>query len=347
MMAKFRALSRLYSDWIRAGKIDVESDVASDFAVRFGMVAEHTWGLDVKTFLKNWDKYDVDAFAAARNLPEFRLMEASWNEKADNIRKAILMLPENLRTEAEAVVAALNDTDKCKHTVRSSEFMYEVAYQTFSPKDFNAFYEIYARDKPRNGGWAQSDFGKLGLEHSKAQSVTITALNSTDGLLVFPAHPAVDKRVLPAQICTRCVRQNDSVAEITVSLMDKPANRLPEAYWVTFRPENIVSVFVEKMGAPVDVMDVVEGGNRQMHGIDGFVDVVTDKATIRITSLDAPVVAIGERNALNYSTALPDLSKGVHFCLFNNLWGTNFTMWWEGSISYRFKIEKINYHFTK
>jgi hypothetical protein len=95
------------------------------------------------------------------------------------------------------------------------------------------------------------------------------------------------------------------------------------------------------MGEKVDVLDVVEGGNRQMHGIDHSIDIVTPKGTIRITSLDAPLVVIGERNALNYSTSLPDINKGIHFCLFNNLWGTNFSLWWEGSLSYRFKIEKI------
>ncbi|MDR1879964.1 MAG: glycosyl hydrolase family 38 [Tannerellaceae bacterium] len=126
---------------------------------------------------------------------------------------------------------------------------------------------------------------------------------------------------------------------MTVSLVNKPANRLPEAYWVSFIPSEVVSVFAEKMGDRVDVLDVVKGGNRQMHGIDSYVDIVTNKGYFRITSLDAPVVAIGERNALNYSTGLPDISKGIHFCLFNNLWGTNFTMWWEGSIAYRFKIQ--------
>jgi len=39
---------------------------------------------------------------------------------------------------------------------------------------------------------------------------------------------------------------------------------------------------------------------------------------------------------------LPDLKQGVHFCLFNNLWGTNFTMWWGGSITYRFTVEKLD-----
>jgi len=95
------------------------------------------------------------------------------------------------------------------------------------------------------------------------------------------------------------------------------------------------------MGSKVDVSDVVQGGNRQMHAIDNYIDIITEKGTVRITSLDAPIAVIGERKMLNYSTQSPDLKQGVHFCLFNNLWGTNFSMWWEGSISYRFIVEVI------
>ena len=29
---------------------------------------------------------------------------------------------------------------------------------------------------------------------------------------------------------------------------------------------------------------------------------------------------------------------GVHFCLLNNLWGTNFPMWFEEDCRFRFKI---------
>lgn len=78
-----------------------------------------------------------------------------------------------------------------------------------------------------------------------------------------------------------------------------------------------------------------------MHGIDEYVDLTTRRGRLRITSLDAPLLVVGERGALNYSTAQPDLNRGVHFCLYNNLWGTNFSMWWEGSIRYRFRIEAL------
>jgi hypothetical protein len=371
MMAQFRTLSRLYTDWVQTGKINPESDVAIDYAVRLGLVAEHTWGISINRFLINtFDKYDVDIFNASRDLPEFRFAEESWKEKAANIGKAIALLPENLQTEANVAINAIGTVtaakitkhDKAKEIDKNGAFLFvrkgvkmlmgEVAYQTFSKADFDAYYEVYARDKQRNG-WALGDFGKTGLENSKAQSAVVTAQTThvvvskvgsdkqIDCLLSFPDNQAVDKRILPEQVNTQYIIKKNGAVEMTVSLINKPANRLPEAWWVSFLPEEVVSVFAEKMGEKVNVTDVVEGGNRQMHGIDRYVDIITTKGAIRITSLDAPVALIGERNALNYSISLPDLNKGIHFCLFNNLWGTNFTMWWGGSISYRFKIEYI------
>ena len=46
-------------------------------------------------------------------------------------------------------------------------------------------------------------------------------------------------------------------------------------------------------------------------------------------------------DGINYSLAYPDIRGGVHFNLSNNLWGTNFQMWNEGSLTYRFKVEVL------
>ena len=51
---------------------------------------------------------------------------------------------------------------------------------------------------------------------------------------------------------------------------------------------------------------------------------------------------VGEARGLNYTaTGQPDIRGGVHFNLNNNLWGTNFCMWDEGTTTYRFYIERI------
>ena len=62
---------------------------------------------------------------------------------------------------------------------------------------------------------------------------------------------------------------------------------------------------------------------------------------MRIWSKDAFLITLGEPDGLPYSTTYPDIAGGVHFCLSNNLWGTNFAMWNEGILSYRFTVELI------
>ncbi len=67
-MAKFRAVSRLYSQWLNEGKIKKKIvTLLLDFAAELGLIAEHTQGVDVKTHLRQWDKYDMDKFLKGRS----------------------------------------------------------------------------------------------------------------------------------------------------------------------------------------------------------------------------------------------------------------------------------------
>lgn len=366
-MARFRALGRLYAEWIRNSRLDADSDAAVDFAVRLGMIAEHTWGADVKSFLKSWDKYDFDAFTAARSQKEFRFMEQSWKELDDNIEKAIARLPVSLRSEAEACVRAIGVV-ACKPVVAQGRdrgiddrgryafdfrkrkcLVGSVAYQSFSTDDYRRFQDAYLTS---HVWWATADNGKPGLENSSARSAVVEAQMTACDVtkergertvrcaLAFPADERIDARVLPGemQLEYRIASDGRSI-DATLTIVRKPANRMPEAYWFSFCPEGLTGVVAQKAGGRVDLLDVVPGGNRQMHGIDEYVDLLTPQGALRVWSLDAPLVVVGERDAINFSKLQPDLSQGVHFCLFNNLWGTNFSMWWEGSLSYRFRME--------
>lgn len=369
-MARFRELGRLYEEWIGDGRLDPDSDAAIDFAVRLGMVAEHTWGADVKTHLRNWDKYDFDAFTAARTQPEFLFAEQSWREIDDNIDRAVAMLPDSLRAEAVEALRSIGKVERravAGHdSVRRLDDMgrYDfgkgaakcllggIAYQSFSSEDYARFQDAYLTSHVQ---WAVEDNGKPGLEKSTARSAVVEARVAACEVkrngqgrhirteMVFPEDERIDGRVLPEAVrCEWEISRDGRRAAWTVDIVGKPANRMPEAYWVSFRPEDLVSVVAEKTGGRVDLLDVVPGGNRQMHGIDRYVDLVMRGGRLRITSPDALLVAVGERNALNYSPELPDLRQGIHFCLYNNLWGTNFSMWWGGDMRYRFYAEWID-----
>ena len=59
---------------------------------------------------------------------------------------------------------------------------------------------------------------------------------------------------------------------------------------------------------------------------------------LSIESLDAPVVALGEKMPVHFSRNQPDLAKGFHFSLFNNGWGTNYVQWFGEDMRFRFRL---------
>lgn len=364
-MAKFRAVSRLYSQWLNEGKIKKDSDVALDFAAELGLIAEHTQGVDVKTHLRQWDKYDMDKFLKGRSEGVFSMAEASWKEIDNYIDSAIAFLPASLQKEAREVVAEvdkvkLEDNSKMKPMARKrweqpiagGMTLAGLSYQMFDGDDYDDFQNRYLRARYE---WALDDLGKRGLKESHAVSVTLYAQTMAQSVrkekkgtriiteLRFPENEKVDKRVYPERIQVNCfTTKNGKRSEVALTIYGKPAVRLPESYWLSFTVPGIELVIAEKMGERVNLMDVVEKGNRQMHGIDRYVDLITSGETIRISSKEAFLLNVGEAQGLNYSTNYPDKRKGVHFNLNNNLWGTNFSMWNEGSLTYHFVIETLS-----
>lgn len=366
-MAKFRTLSRLYSKWLREGKIKRESTESIAFALELGLIAEHTQGMDIKTHLANWDKYDTDKFLAARSSAPFRKVEQSWKEIDDYLYKAIYCLPTALRAEAADSLAAIDRIKspavaKSKKVSADSDWNISlltdnllkvagVRYRMFDSKDYDSYLDRYLRARY---GWALDDLGKTGLDKSGAVSANIGSREVSRSVtkekngtrtvseLQFPATDSVDSRVYPEKIIVNTfAHKNGRKADIELTVVNKPAVRLPEAYWLSFSADGINGIVAEKTGRRVDILDVVEKGNRRMHGIDRYVDMMTSHGTIRIWSKDAFLVNIGSADGLDYSTSMPDTAGGIHFNLSNNLWDTNFSMWNEGSLTYRFTVELI------
>jgi len=366
-MAKFRALSALYSDWLRQGKIEKDSDSALNFALELGLIGEHTQGLDVKTHLRNWDKYDMDAFLQARSTAPFQKMEQAWRELDQYLFTAIGYLPETLQTEALAKMKEVDTPSVPQFTAEVKEMqpvpwnisllkggalkLKGLSYQMLDYGDYSRFFDNYLRNRY---GWALDDLGKTGLDQSKAVSLSLPAQAIRQEIrkekkgvrtiteLAFLEQAGVDKRVYPEKMYVDVLEhKRGKRAEIALTIVNKPAVRLPEAYWFSFGADEICSIVAEKMGERVDLLDVVEMGNRQQHGIDRYVDLVTSDGTFRIWSGAAFLVNIGEAKGLNYSLNYPDKQGGIHFNLSNNLWNTNFSMWNEGSLTYRFTVEQI------
>jgi hypothetical protein len=110
--------------------------------------------------------------------------------------------------------------------------------------------------------------------------------------------------------------------------------------WLTFQPNaaEARNWMLDKMDSPVSPFDVVRGGNRHMHSLGRGLSYTDTKGSLSIETLDAPVVALGERSPIYFSTTQPDISKGLHFSLFNNGWGTNYIQWFGEDMRFRFSV---------
>jgi hypothetical protein len=95
---------------------------------------------------------------------------------------------------------------------------------------------------------------------------------------------------------------------------------------------------LEKVDRWVSPFDVVPGGNRLMHAVSREVRYQDAQGSLAIETLDAPVVALGEKSPIAYSTAQPDIAQGLHFSLFNNAWGTNYIQWFGEDTRFRFVL---------
>ena len=78
------------------------------FGRGLAMVAEHTWGVDIKTYLRDETAWDRPAFEAARRSdPRFAYTEASWAEQRRYLDTAVAELSETDRVLAAAALAPL------------------------------------------------------------------------------------------------------------------------------------------------------------------------------------------------------------------------------------------------
>jgi len=385
-IARFREISRLRTSWLKDKSLKFGDKTDIDFGIPLLLSAEHTWGLDVKRYLKDYDIYKPQEFKNARSRPNFRLMEESWKEKRAYVDTAISRLPvekaaqareklmslspapvdkthfkkiENLNNEIDTGFFNLKINPSTGGITRFRDKLSGVdwaneenplclfSYQTFSKPDFDKFQSQYLTHQ---FPWAIQDFGKEGLETGHPVSRTWMpslkqAFQKKDNkgntiLLELAVIDESGKAVggSPEKISVELfLPEARKEMQVTLQWFNKPAYRLPEASWFSFVPpvENGEWI-IDKMGKPVNFRDVIKNGNRKMHAAIYGIRYENNKNNCAIQSFDAPLVAPGERTLLNFDNRLPEAREGVHFCLHNNVWGTNFIMWFEDDMKYRF-----------
>ncbi len=224
-------------------------------------------------------------------------------------------------------------------------------YDTYSTADYERYWKQYIRDRERDEvrAWAHPDNVKPGLQVADHgvwlprvtgvyQRLTADALHV---LLTATFAEAAQQIGAPREVFIAYALDHTATLSIEVQWFEKPACRLPEAFWLSFRPrvEQPEKWLLEKLGAWVSPLDVVSGGARTLHAVGRGARYDDGTRTISLHTLDAPLIAPGAPSLLDFHNRAPDLADGLHVNLFNNLWGTNFTMWFEDDMRFRCTLE--------
>ena len=208
-------------------------------------------------------------------------------------------------------------------------------YEQFSADEYKRFYSQYNR---LDILWAQEDFTKIGLDKVRAKyqqfftkAKVYIAENCVTVKYEFPKK-AYRKCGCPRECEARITAESDKLF-VDFAWFDKPANRMTEAFWLGFRPI-AQNKRIRKLNTEIDPKHVVYKGNRRLHGTD--FGVIYDELSIE--TLDSALVAPAEPSILNFIQDIPSDDEGVHFNFFNNMWNTNFPMWYEENARFRFVI---------
>ncbi|KQW06308.1 hypothetical protein ASC66_07265 [Leifsonia sp. Root4] len=224
------------------------------------------------------------------------------------------------------------------------------SYQTFDERDEARWMQEYSRNLDETAMWAVPDFRKPGLSIAETLPATVfsprvvSAVRFDDGAdTVFALRLALPDEACEAWGGARDIRLSYrfpavGAIQITLDLAGKDASRLPEASWLGFRPLPAPGPWrLNKLGSPIDPQGVVRNGNRSLHAVTeasrggerGFV----------LRPIDAALVAVGKPALLRFENAVAQPDDGMHVNLHNNIWGTNFTMWFDDALRFRFELE--------
>ena len=367
-MAKFRANQRLFEKMPSGAR-------RSAFGRTLLEVAEHTWGVDVKTYLRDASAWDRRNFDLARKTdPRFSYVEGSWAEQDAILDRAQAQLTReetstlDLPPSAPAIVpietiqeriqlerfeltfdpqtGALRQVDEDGATRIAADCdgpgLFAYTQESYSAADIADYLDSYLTHPYR---WGIRDHGKQGLatassqRHAEFIASQPQIATQSDAVWIATSLPqdAVTDFGAPSRVLTGYSPTANGLA-VTVHLIGKKANRQPEAGFLGFYPDGIDRLTLLKLGIAIDPCDVALNGNRQLHAVTSIAMHQAGQATCALDPLDSQLFNIGKQPFLIHAGELPSSITGGRFVLFNNKWGTNFSMWCEGDLAYRFLL---------
>ena len=400
--ASLRTLIRLKNEWLENCSLDRNSDEYKNLLDSILCTAEHTCGMDSKTYFSDYGHYLKKEFQKARkadkvkfnhlfcDLPQsmlpfvslfdgrrqrgyYSVIEKSWAEQRAYIDLAIDALNDEHKAVARAEIEKLipnsptpifaNNVD----SIQVGEWMLKInknggigslkygnedvirennepifTYRSFCNADYKYWLTHYSRNLDETAVWALGDFARPGINRVEGKYPS--------GRFAYQVEKtsADDKQIIVNLVCDKKLC-NDLGAprliqviytltvdglNIDVSWYQKDANRLTEAIYMHIFPTDDIKL--KKLGCLVNPQEVTNNGSRNLHAVQSV-----EMGNYEIINHHSPLVSVGKGKILEFDNKFEDVKQdGLSFVLYNNVWGTNFPLWYEDNARFEFEIKK-------
>ena len=323
-MGLFRKLLRDFESLKDTDNVDVYDSLL--------LVPEHTCGLDVKTFFHYDEAYELKEFEKYTYNPDRIKIESSWEEQ----RKYLDNAADTMNIELNYEVKRPELSDAKRIDISSVCPNFRISWQLFDNRDYERYKNMYMTLTPENESWALWDFTKVGLDEYEGGIFDpfITDVYKINDTLIYAL--AFDEKIknqfgLPDFFVE--VTECDCTSIVEVKWFDKKPLRMPNAFWMKFTGYN-ERWQIEKLGQWISPSDIC--GSPLISGVGLGIR----NSEVTIMSDDAAIVAPFGRRLLEYD--LHPKQQDMYFNLYNNIWNTNFPMWYSDDSKFRFRILSNN-----
>ncbi len=400
--ASLRTLIKLKNEWLNDGSLYRNSDEYKNFVDAILCIAEHTCGMDSKTYFSDYGHYLKKDFQKARkadkvkfrhlfcDMPQsilpfvglfdgrrkrgyYSVIEKSWTEQRAYIDLAISALNDEHKKVAKIELAKLipdspieiiaNNVDTIQvdgwtlkineyggiHTLKCNDK--EIisvnnepifTYRSFCNEDYKYWLTHYSRNLEETAVWALGDFARPGLNRVEGKyptgrfPYTVERMSANGEQIIV--NLVCDKKLCDELGAPRLIQVIYTLSKnglkVDVSWYQKDANRLTEAIYMHIFPSEDVQL--KKLGCLVNPNEVTNNGSRNLHAVQSV-----EIGDFEIINCHSPLVSIGKGKILEFDNKFEDVkTDGLSFVLYNNVWGTNFPLWYEDNARFTFEIKK-------
>eukprot|EP01060_Flectonema_neradi_P006477 TRINITY_DN14382_c2_g2_i1.p1 TRINITY_DN14382_c2_g2~~TRINITY_DN14382_c2_g2_i1.p1 ORF type:complete len:722 (+),score=112.55 TRINITY_DN14382_c2_g2_i1:43-2166(+) len=234
-------------------------------------------------------------------------------------------------------------------------------YTSYSQSDYQTFFNDYC-SLPNPPDWFAHDFGKPGDNYSKHQAwvtepveMYVDSRNTSFVLKLKMNDASAHVDYGAPEYFYVSLKVRSTGLDVNLTVWNKTTTRLPESMFVMFNPVGVKGFSMKKVSEwiPINDTSIVDGGSTHLHGVEAaMLSLSQEHQDIVVSSVDAKVLNLGIPSGFptpeNSAADIADF--GVSSVLWNNLWGTNYVMWYpfnrdgvpvqgEENLLYRFSVD--------